>query len=39
MMEAAEGFRRLKAYKQVPILRAALVAHDAKQQATRHEQD
>ena len=27
MMEAAKGFRRLKAYKQLPILRAALVAH------------
>jgi hypothetical protein len=24
------GFRRLKAYKQLPILRAALVAHTAK---------
>ena len=35
MMEAAKGFRRLKAYKQLPILRAALVAHAAKkQQAT-----
>ena len=27
MMEAAKGFRRLKGYKQLPILRAALVAH------------
>jgi len=26
MMEAAKGFRRLKGYKQLPILRAALVA-------------
>jgi putative transposase len=32
MMEAAKGFRRLKAYKQLPILRAALVAHAAKKQ-------
>ena len=30
MLEAAKGFRRLKAYKQLPILRAALVAHTAK---------
>jgi putative transposase len=30
MMEAAKGFRRLKAYKQLPILRAALVVHAAK---------
>jgi hypothetical protein len=30
-MEAAKGFRRLKAYKQLPRLRAALDAH-----ATRH---
>ena len=30
MMEAAKGFRRLKAYKQLPILRAALLAHQAK---------
>ena len=27
MIEAAEGFRRLKAHKQLPILRAALLAH------------
>jgi len=27
MMEAAKGFRRLRAYKQLPILRAALLAH------------
>ncbi|MEF2559350.1 IS256 family transposase, partial [Aurantimonas sp. C2-5-R2] len=27
MMEAAKGFRRLKAHKQLPILRAALLAH------------
>lgn len=29
MLEAAKGFRRLKAPKQLPILRAALVAHQA----------
>jgi len=31
MMEAAKGFRRLKAHKQLPILKAALAAHQAKQ--------
>ena len=30
MMEAAKGFRRLKAHKQLPILRAALLAHQGK---------
>ena len=30
MLEAAKGFRRLKAYKQLPTLRAALLAHQAK---------
>lgn len=30
MREAAKGFRRLKAYKQLPALRAALAAHHAK---------
>jgi transposase-like protein len=30
MMEAAKGFRRLKAHKQLPILKAALAAHQAK---------
>ncbi len=30
MLEAKKGFRRLKAYKQLPALRAALVAHQAK---------
>jgi len=30
MMEAAKGFRRLKAHKQLPILKAALAAHHAK---------
>jgi len=30
MMEAAKGFRRLKAYKHLPLLRAALSAHQSK---------
>jgi putative transposase len=30
MIEAAKGFRRLKAYRQLPQLRAALDAHKAK---------
>ena len=30
MMEAAKGFRRLKAHKQLPILKAALTAHQDK---------
>jgi putative transposase len=30
MMEAAKGFRRLKAYKHLPVLRAALAAHQSK---------
>ena len=30
MLEAAKGFRRLKAYKQLPTLRAALAAHQSK---------
>lgn len=30
MMEATKGFRRLKAYKHLPILKAALTAHHAK---------
>src|SRR5665213_2860525 len=30
MMEAAKGFRRLKAYKQLSILKAALAAHHVK---------
>jgi len=34
MMEAAKGFRRLKAYKQLPTLRTALVAHAFKQLVT-----
>jgi putative transposase len=27
MNEASKGFRKLKAHKQLPILRAALIAH------------
>lgn len=30
MMEAVKGFRRLKAHKQLPILKAALAAHQAR---------
>src|SRR5262249_12727799 len=30
MMEAAKGFRRLKAYKHLPLLRVALAAHQSK---------
>jgi putative transposase len=30
MMEAAKGFRRLQAHKQLPILKAALAAHQSK---------
>lgn len=30
MMEAVKGFRRLKAHRQLPILRAALLAHQAR---------
>jgi hypothetical protein len=30
IMEAAKGFRRLKAYKQLPELKAALLAHQSK---------
>jgi transposase-like protein len=33
MQEAAKGFRRLKACKQLPLLRAALAAHQAKHAA------
>jgi hypothetical protein len=29
-MMAAKGFRRLKAYKHLPVLRAALAAHQSK---------
>jgi hypothetical protein len=30
MIEAIKGFRRLKAHKQLPALRAALAAHQAR---------
>jgi putative transposase len=30
MLEAAKGFRRLKAHRQLPVLRAALAAHQAR---------
>ena len=30
MLEAAKGFRRLKAYKQLSVLRTALTAHHVK---------
>ncbi len=30
MLEAAKGLRRLKAYRQLPILKSALAAHRAK---------
>ena len=30
MMETVKGFRRLKAHKQLPILKAALAAHQGK---------
>ena len=30
MLEAKKGFRRLKAYQQLPALRTALAAHQAK---------
>jgi putative transposase len=33
MQEAAKGFRRLKACKQLPLLRAALAAHHTKHMA------
>jgi hypothetical protein len=42
MMEAAKGFRRLKVYKQLPVLRAALAAHESKyvtQRVDRGEQN
>jgi putative transposase len=35
MMEAAKGFRRLKAYRLLPILGAALVAHATEHVATK----
>jgi hypothetical protein len=33
MLEAAKGFRRLKARRHLPALRAALIAHRAKARA------
>ena len=30
MLEAAKGFRRLKAHRQLPILKVALAAHGAR---------
>ena len=36
MLEAAKGFRRLKAHKQLPTLRAALAAHHAKHTTRRN---
>src|SRR6266700_1839357 len=39
MMEAAKGFRRLKAYKYLPVLRAALAAHQSKYVTQRVEHD
>jgi putative transposase len=30
MLEAAKGFRRLKAHRQLPILKSALAAHGAR---------
>ena len=39
MMEAAKGFRRLKAYKHLPVLRAALAAHQSKYVTQRVEHD
>jgi hypothetical protein len=35
-LEAAKGFRRLKAHKQLPILRGALAAHQAKHASDPH---
>ena len=35
MMEAKKGFRRLKAYRQLPMLKAALAAHQVKCAAAR----
>ena len=36
MMEVAKGFRRLKAHRQLPLLRAALLAHQARHTITRN---
>lgn len=35
MMEAAKGFRRLKAYKQLPVLKAAMAARQSKGAVSR----
>ena len=35
MMEASKGFRRLKAYRHLPVLRAALIAHASKHAVTK----
>jgi putative transposase len=37
MLEAIKGFRRLKAYKYLPVLRAALAAHQSKYAVQRVE--
>ena len=34
MLEATKGFRRLKAHRQLPILKAALAAHGARHTIT-----
>src|SRR5262249_8621136 len=39
MIEAAKGFRRLKAYKHLPLLRVALAAHQSKYVTQRVEHD
>jgi hypothetical protein len=39
MMEAAKGFRRLKAHKQLPALRAALLAHQTTHSTACHPSD
>ena len=39
MMEAAKGFRRLKAYKHLPLLGVALAAHQSKYVTQRVEHD
>lgn len=35
MIEASKGFRRLKAFKYLPVLRAALAAHASKHADTK----
>jgi len=39
MMEATKGFRRLKAYKDPPVLRAVLAAHQSNYVTQRVEHD